>query len=341
MKLDHTTSWFYKYAGETFRVSYNFTNALDGDTLASCTASIYDTDNTDKTASMLSSVLVNTASVSFSITGGNSGKTYDLKLAGKSTAGSQTFIAKLVCEVFNTVSLNTKLGDHNNNSYVTLEEANNYIRNKYGHINTWDTMTEEGKKRVLIEAATDMEAFNYQGEKYYDSQGLQFPRDDHAIITGACATPITKTSFRNTALYSTSYNVYPTNYWTNGAVHITAGSALNDTRRISLSNAVNGSITVASDFSATPSTSDTFVVFTPLYKEVRDAQIEQALFLVQNAGISDIQNYKEMGARAVKIGDVAIEFKTWSSGTSGPAIAAKTRALLSRFIRKGLRVQRG
>lgn len=337
MKLDHSVDWFYKYPADKFAVTFDFTNDLSGTSLSSCTASVYDSTGTDKTASLISSTSVSSPNVSFVIQEGTGGETYKIKLVGVSAA-SYKYTHFVNCEIFNSLSLNTKLGDSKQNSYVTLKEANDYIRNKYGHVNGWDTLNEEGKKRLLIESVNDLEVFNYNGEKYYEAQGLQFPRNDHDVITGACATPSTTTTFRNTSLYSSTYNKYPTDWWKYGTVHFNVGSNIRETRLIDKSNAVNGSISLASPVTYIPKTTDTFIAFVPLDKELKDAQIEQAMYIISNSGIGDLQNYMQLGAKRVSIGDVSVDFN--AGGGRGTAISSKARALLSRFLRKGIRIGR-
>jgi len=142
-------------------VEYDFTNDLStGETLDSCTATITDNAGNDVTSSMLSGKSVSTPDVTFTIQKGTPDSTYQIKLAGVSSAGS-IYVHYITCEVFGTLSIVTKIGDSTSNSYVTLEEANDYIRNKYGHANKWDILTDEGKKRLLIESTREMSAFNF------------------------------------------------------------------------------------------------------------------------------------------------------------------------------------
>lgn len=339
MKFDHSVTWMSKYPADKVPVVYDFTNDTSGSVLASCTASIYDSSGNNKTASMISSTTPSSTNVTFLLFSGTGGETYDIKMVGRVTA-NKVYTNYMACEVFNSLQLNTKLGDSKQNSYVTLKEANDYIRNKYGHSNTWDTLSEEGKKRVLIEAANDLEMYNYIGAKYYENQGLQFPRSTHDVIKGSCATPSTTTTFRNTSLYSSTYNKYPQNYWANAVVHFNVGSNIRETRVVSQSNAVNGSITLASPVTYAPKTTDTFIIFAPLDKEIKDAQCEVALNLVGNSGMADLKNYKDSGIKDVTIGDTRYTF-TDGTGYTGPAaIPTKARALLARWIRRDFRIGR-
>lgn len=342
MKFTHENSWFYKFPNDQFLVEYSFANVLDtGDTVASFTASIYDVDGDDKTASMISSTQVSSPYVYFKVGDGTANKTYNIKIAGQTTL-NKTYVYYLNCEVFGETVFNTKLGDSSNNSYVTLEEANDYIRSTYGHNSKWDTLSEEGKKRVLVEAGREINAFNFRGEKYYSTQGMEFPRDTHEVITGNCATPITINSFSNTRLKSSTYGRYPTDYWKYGTCHITSGTPVYDIRNIDNSHTVTGVITTADDFSATPTENTQFVVFAPIHKDIKFAQCEQAISIIDNSDTTSLQKYRNLGADSVTIGEVSVRFGSGGmfTGSKGVVIAPSTNKLLSRFIRKNIRIWR-
>lgn len=339
MKFDHKNDYFWKYPTDTFTIKYSFKSDISANaTIDSCTASITDSDGTDKSASYISSVSASTPhSMSFRISDGEAGETYSIKL-GAWTTDNDKYTHHLTCEVFGSISLNTKLGDTKSNSYVTLKEANDYIRKKYGHKNVWDTLSVEGKKQVLIESADIMNKLNYINDKYYDSQSLIFPLDSHDIITGNCGTPITTNSFRHSSLKSGTYGKYPTDYWKYGTVHIKSGNASHNIRNISLSHVQTGSVTVSSVFSENPNSTSAFIVFTPLKDEVKDAQCEQALFIVENVGAGGLQEYRSLGAESIRIGDVRVDFS--EGATSKVPIAPMTKKLLSRWLRRVIRVGR-
>ena len=337
-KFDYKTDWFYIYPDDEFDVEFDFTRDLgSGDSLASCTVTAVDSEGTS--ASIISGISISTPDVTFTVSGAEGGRTYSIKLVGTTTNGKD-FTHYITCECFGVLSLNTKLADSKANSYANVAEANFYLRNKYGHDSKWDTLDLEGKKRVLIEAAKEIDAFSFVGERYYESQNLKFPRDDHEAITGNCGTPITKNSFRSSSLYSTTYGVYPTSYWKKGTVHITSGTPVHDVEQIASSNVTNGSITLVADLSATPNTNTQFVVFAPLHKHVKDAQAEQALFVVQNANIEKLQAYKGSGVRRVEIGQVEVEFERGPSPSTTSAVSPLARKLLTLWIRKQNRIGR-
>lgn len=340
-KMDFESDYIWKFINETKYTTVTFINDLDTEaTLLSCLASIWDSSGINKTASMLSSPTVTSPSAEFSITKGTIGETYELKVTGFASA-SAVHIHKIICEVFDSISLNTKLGDPAANSYVTLPEANTYIRNVLGHPNKWDTLSVEGRKRLLIEACRDIDRFNFLGVRYYDNQILEFPRNDHDTITGNCGTPLTNTGFKHANFTSDTYGSYKsnTNYWKYGAVHITLATPLNDIRVIGGNNITTNVVTVASAFTATPTTNTTFIAFEPLDTKIKSAQCHQALYILENSGGDTLQNYKDSGANYVKIGDTEVRFKEGLSSRS--SISQEARKLLSPWIRKDKKVLRG
>jgi hypothetical protein len=337
-KFDNKADWFFKYDTENFDVQFNFTNDLaTGETLSSCTATVLDVDGT-AVSGMVSSVSVSTPSVTFDVDGGTAGDTYQIKIAGVSSA-SNTFVHYITFEVYGSLTLNSKLGDSSANSYVTLKQANDYVRNKYGSSNTWDELSDNGKKRILIEAADMLNRFNFIEGKYYNSQALSFPLTTHDVVTGNCGTPFTTTSFRNSGLYSTTYGEMPTDYWEYGSVHITSGTPIREIRRITNSDVTTGSITVDTAYTTAPNANSKFIAFEPIADEIMDAQCEQALFILDNSKIANLHGYKDLGAESIKIGDAAI---TLTSGNMNKlSLAPISKKLLSRWIKKSLRVARG
>lgn len=331
MKFDHSGGYFYKYDTDSFSIEYDFTNDLGTETLASATVVCTDSDGNNTSTDMISGISVVSPDVFFTAKAGTIGKLYSIKVVG-TTTDSKIYTGYISCEVFGGITLNSKLGDANANSYVTLTQANEIIMNKYGHLDLWDTLTSEGKKRVLIQAARDIDNNNFIGEKYYTTQNTEFPRNTHDVISGDCATPFTINSFVNSNLYSDTYNQYPQNYWKYGSCHITVGTPIRDIRLIEESSATNGGITLFENLSATPNANTDFLIFAPIDKTIQEAQCEQALYILQTKSMSTLSNYKTIGADKVKIGDVEVNFKSSAGSYSTQTVAPNSKKLLSKFI---------
>lgn len=236
------------------------------------------------------------------------------------------------------MTLNVKLGDAGHNSYNSLAQAEEYFSSRT-ETSKWDVLATPEKESVLKQAARDFENFNYIEEKYYETQGLSFPLESHEVVTGNCGTPITNTSFRHSNLYSTTYNEMPEDYWKYGTVHITSGTPVRETRAISESCVTNGSITVSSIFSATPTSNTNFLIFAPLDKEIYEAQCEQILYILDNSGISAYSVFTNIGAESVDIGDVSVSFGEGASSKTLP-FSPKAKRLLSRWLRKSFKLGR-
>ena len=335
MKFDPSVSYFYKYPSDTFTIEYEFTNDIaTGDALATAHASLWTSDGTDKTASMISGKTVTSPDVYFDISSGSAGETYSVKVVG-TTDNSKIFTHYINCEVYGSLTVNSKLGDRAANSYVTLTEANDYIRNKYGRPNNWDTLQAEEKKRLLMEAANSLNIFNYSGERYYTSQPLSFPRNDHSVVTGNCQATLTTSSFKHTSLKSSTYGAMPQDYWKNGACHLTGD---NESALVASSNVTSGIVHMTDTFTASITSSTKFIMFKPLDNEVKYAQCEQALYLVEKEGSDTLRDYQNAGVQYVKIGDTAVSFK---EGTERKIpISPIARKLLSRWFRKKFRLGR-
>jgi len=339
-EFTHENEYVWKYVDEKKSETYSFSNILlSGDTLASATLTCVDSDGTDS-SSMVASPIVVSPSVSFIVKDGTADTTYQIKIEGKTSSG-YTLVRYITLDVFNTITLNTQLGSPDANSYVTLQEANKYIRNKRSHSDTWDSLSIEGKKRLLIQACQDMNKFNFINEPYYDKQSLPFPNSQHSTETGAVATPLSNTTIKNSDLSSDTYgsNKSVNNYWKYGTLHIISATPLNDIRNVATSSYLNSVVHLGSPLSATPTTNTSFRIFVPLAENIKQAQMEQSLFILSVGDSSTIESYKNNGVAQVRIGDVDVRFSGGASlykNTISP-IAYK---LMSKYINKNLRIGR-
>lgn len=341
-EFTHKNKYAWKYADEAFDIQYNFTNDLaTGDSLS--TATITCTDSEGVTASLVSSssVAVSSPSVTFTLSDGVADTTYQVKIVGTTSGGSE-IIHYITLEVFDSVTLNTRLGSPSANSYVTLKEANQYIRNKRGHSSTWDSLSIEGKKRVLIQACSDISRFNFTKPPYYDNQALPFPDNEHDTESGSVATPLSNITIKSTKFSSTTYGAGKSynNYWQYGTLHIITATPLNDIQNVATSNFENDKIHLNVALSATPTTNTTFRLFVPLDSKIKDAQIEQALFILSVGDMSTIESYRNSGAAEVRIGDVDVRFKQGASSAKNN-MSSTAYKLMSRWIRKSIKLGRG
>ena len=62
------------------------------------------------------------------------------------------------------------------NSFVTLEEAENYFEERYDS-DVWFKQKEEDKEKLLISASKKINTFDFVGEPLEDNQPMAFPRD--------------------------------------------------------------------------------------------------------------------------------------------------------------------
>lgn len=341
LEFEHDNKYLYKITNEDFDVSYSFTNNIaTGDTLLSCTVTCTDSEATDATSTMISNTAISTPICTFHLAAGTADKTYQIKIVAETTNGD-ILVAYLTLDVFGTITINAKLGDSDANSYVILPEANKYIYSTRNHSSVWDKLSIEGKKRVLIQACRDIDRYTFVNPPYYDNQALSFPDDDHNVLTGDCATPFSLSGFSNSGFTSDTYGGERanTNYWKYGSIHITAATPLGEIRQIDTSNITTDVITVITDFSASPTTNSDFIAFEPLNDLIKNAQIEQALYILDNEGNKTITSYVGIGAQRVTIGDTSVWLKDNVSSTS-VVISSKARKMLSRWIKKSNKVLR-
>jgi hypothetical protein len=338
MKFDHTTSYFYIFVGEDFNVRFDFTDSLStggviagAESLDSATVVMINELGVDVTSTMISGQSTLTPYHYFNINNTLADETYQITITGVSS-GSNDYVSRITVESFGTITLNANVADPNANSYVSLKEADSYIRNVRGHGSTWDTLSFDGKKRLLIEAARDIDKLGISGTKYYDFQSMEFPRSDHDKITGDVATPITVNSFKNTSFTSDTYGADRSNtdYWKYGAIHITNATPLNDVRAITSSNITTDVVTVITDFSATPTVNTDFIAFEPIGTDIKNAQCEQALYIIENTHSEELSAYGAT-SKEVEIGDVRVKFRDNFSETK-QGYSSATKKLMSKWL---------
>lgn len=227
------------------------------------------------------------------------------------------------------------VGGFNSNSYVTVTEADTYFNLRY-RTSAWRDLPDSDKEAILVQAARDVDIANYKGDLYYDPQTMSFPRDAHETVEGYCASSTNK-KFKHSDLKSDTYGEYPTNFWKYGTIHFTSATLDNKIYAIASSDT---SGFVYGSFSATPTTTTQFIVFAPIIQDIKDAQCEQAFFIMD----SDLNSYVElqaMGIQNVTIGDVSVSPHGRMESRSNPTIlCVKAKKLLSKYFRKGLKVGR-
>lgn len=341
MIFDHQFGNITIHANSIVEIAFDFTNDLGtGDTISSDTTTAKDDNGNDVTSTLIMTTSNDNTKVYVTLQNGTGGRTYEVQIEAVTTLGREInrFVTVDVTGVF---QLNSNLGDINANSYVSLREANEYVKSNFYHPDQWDNLTFEGRRRVLVQAAKDIDALNYKGRPYYDAQKLAFPRDYHDIWEGT-ASPLTATAFRGNSLYSGTYNEYPDNYFQYGTVHIKNGKHEGEIRMIASSEASPAGnfakVNVSSPFTSTVVASDQYLVFRPLYQEIKDAQCEQAMYLIENR-MAGYAEYLQAGIGYVRTGDLGISFKD-PSKTLPDIVSVKVRKLVGRHLRKGIAVGR-
>lgn len=76
------------------------------------------------------------------------------------------------------------------NSYVTVEEADEYVNSRFAStsecLKKWLETSDNDKEVALINATSVMESFVYTGVKLYDYQELSFPRKKSVVPFFGC-----------------------------------------------------------------------------------------------------------------------------------------------------------
>lgn len=340
MIFDHQFGNISIHEDSTVEIAFNFTNDLGtGDSVNGDTTTAVDDQGRDASAIILSTTN-DTIKVYVTLTGGTGGESYEVKIIASTTLG-RSLTRFVTVDVTGSFDLIPSLGASDQNSYVSLQEANEYIKSHFYHSDRWDNLTFEGRRRVLTQAAKDIDILNFKGRPYYDSQPLAFPRNYNETFSGP-ASPVSASSLRGTNLYSGTYNKIPNNYFKGGTVHITQGDHRGEVKHIDSSTASPsggfGQVNTASTFTSIVVASDNYLIFSPVFSEVKDAQCEQAMWLIENR-MSGYYEYIAAGIGYVRTGDLGMSFKD-SAKEFPDVVPAKVRKLLGRHTRKVIRYGR-
>jgi hypothetical protein len=204
------------------------------------------------------------------------------------------------------MALNTILSHPDQDSYVTVAEADSYLSIKTQHT-IWSSLNTTAKEGYLRQAAIQIDSFRYKSIKLYDKakdyrqgQGLAFPRYFFEDLFQGKVVSATATTFVIHD-YLTSENT-PDDVFNGGSVIIQEGTGKGQTVAITDWVYSTGTGTVASWTTRPDSTSQVLLVL-PIDKKVKYAQMEQAFFLaeLQNSNIEEIL----LGISSYKIGDLA------------------------------------
>jgi hypothetical protein len=211
------------------------------------------------------------------------------------------------------MALNTILSHPDQNSYVTVAEADEYLAVKQG-FNNWDALSTLQKEGFLKASALQMNELRFRGVEIYDrakdyrrEQNLAFPRLRYGDIQYGNATSSTSTSVSILQLANQQY--LPDDVFNGGVAVIREGTGRGQTVAITDWVSSTGTATVAS-WTTQPDTTSAISLILPVDDKVKYAQIEQAYFLSQYKD-EDILNMIS-GVESYRIGDLS---ETYSPNT--------------------------
>ena len=233
------------------------------------------------------------------------------------------------------MALNTTPTDPSADSYVTLAEADAYLQDRTD-VSDWTALTDSQKEAVLKLATKHINSMRFFNKPlidyptyYRDKQALKFPTKKEDHVTGAVD------SAGNTTLVDSGLankiNM-PDDYYNDGAVIITDGTGKGQTRKISDFVSSSGTITVSSAWTINPDSTSSYLVIVKIPQEVRDATVEQALYIVKGGG--ERAKLQAEGVEEYKIGDLMERFNSGVSGGDAVPISLEAKGLLKGFISK-------
>ena len=233
------------------------------------------------------------------------------------------------------MALITTPTDPSANSYVTVAEANTYLQNRTD-VSDWTALTDDQKEAVLKQATKYIDSMRFFNKPlidspgyYRDKQALKFPTKKETTINGVVG------SATNTTLTDSNLaekESIPDDIFNNGAVIITSGTGRGQTRSISDFVSSSGTITISTPWDTTPDITSNYLITLEITQRVKDATIEQALFLVKGGG--DRAKMQAEGVEEYKIGDLSERFNSGVSGGDSVPISLEARGILKGLVTK-------
>jgi len=209
------------------------------------------------------------------------------------------------------MALNTILSHPDQDSYVTIAEANDYlaVKQNYSHWAGLSTLQKEG---FLKQAALQMDQLRYKGTQVYETdkdyrreQNLAFPRQGIERLYFGNASSSTSTTVSVLQLSAQQY--LADDVLNGGTVVIREGTGRGQVKTITDWTSFTGTATVAS-WDIQPDTTSQVLFIAPVDKKIKHAQIEQAYFLSRYQD-EDVLNVIS-GVNSYRIGDLSETYGT-------------------------------
>ena len=180
------------------------------------------------------------------------------------------------------MALNTILSHPDQDSYVSIAEANDYlaVKQNYSH---WAGLSTTQKEGFLKQAALQMDQLRYKGyavyytdKDYRRGQNLAFPRENIDKLYYGNVSSATSTTVSVLQLGGQQY--LADDVLNGGVVIIREGTGRGQVKTITDWVSATGTATVAS-WDIQPDTTSQVLFIAAVGKKIKNAQIEQAYFL--------------------------------------------------------------
>lgn len=255
--------------------------------------------------------------------------------------------------------LNAVFGAHDANSYATVQEATDYLGERYGG-GAWLTMEGDRlyddalrqREQLLITASRMVDTLTYRYGPFFSwergfpqQQALKFPWAAHPYLFAQAASGTDQTLIAG-ELAGTE--VYSNDFFAGGSVHIRRGANQHESRTISGFDAQMGTVTVAPAFSEPVDSTTEFYLTWPPDSALKDAAIEQAYHLLlanPGAHADEIDGRAELassGVRAYSIGGVSEKLAGVTAQPTGGVLSLcnTSRLLLRPYLARSTMIGR-
>lgn len=259
-----------------------------------------------------------------------------------------------------TTTLSCVLGSRSANSYVDIDTATEYLRQRHGG-SAWFEIegdrspekTEELRDQLLITASRMIDSLTFRYGKFFAyergfswRQSLKFPWADHRYQTHQATTGTESTI---TVVDLAGMEIFhPNDFFVGGSVHLRGGASALEARSVSAFDSQTGTLTVSQDFPEAIDGGTEFFLLWPIETAVEQAVIEQAYhLLLENpaARPSQLNARVELIASGVSSYSVDGLAESFAAGgqpgsNGGSMLCHAARLLLRPYIQQSLSVGR-
>jgi hypothetical protein len=245
--------------------------------------------------------------------------------------GSEYFTVLEAGSISTASTLNAIPSSPDANSYVNLSEADEYFNNFYYGANSWTGATQAVKENALKAAARLIDKLRFFGDKLSEYQKMKWPRiqenNSYKNIYGGSISSGDLNSFIATGFRHTTE--VPVDLYKYYGIKFTNSNNRNVWRYVTAYNPITGEFTFDSDLDTALAQGETFELYTKVEVEIKSAQCEIALWLLDGQNKTARAKLQAEGVKSFRLGDLS---ETYADSMPSMQLPIEAQNYLDKFI---------